>query len=243
MQARANTSTLKVVEGSPKPSVGELRVSDLRKSFTSPVGERIEVLRGVELRVAPGEMVAVTGASGSGKSTLLHLIGGLDEADHGSVELNRFVVSNARGGELDRFRRRHIGFIFQFHHLLPDLTAAENVAMPLLISRMPFRKAIERSRQVLNDVGLGTKWLDPIGHLSGGEQQRAAVARAIIGEPMLILADEPTGNLDVTAGEEIAFLLHEYCRSREALVLIATHNPEIARACDRTVSIRDGKII
>lgn len=243
MQARANRSSLKVIEGSPKPSAGELRVSDLRKAFVSPVGERIEVLRGVELRVAPGEIVAVTGASGSGKSTLLHLIGGLDEADHGSVELNQFVISESRGGELDRFRRRHIGFIFQFHHLLPDLTAAENVAMPLLISRISFRKAMERSKQVLNDVGLGPKWLDQIGHLSGGEQQRAAVARAIIGEPMLILADEPTGNLDLSAGEEIAFLLQEYCRSRKALVLIATHNPDIARACDRTLSIHDGKIL
>jgi ABC-type lipoprotein export system ATPase subunit len=224
------------------PSNGELRVHDLRKAFKSPAGERIEVLRGIELGVAPGEMLAVTGASGSGKSTLLQLLGGLDRADHGTITLNDFLISGARGNELARFRRQNIGFVFQFHHLLPDLTAAENVAMPLLIARTPFSEASERAIQMLKDVGLGSKCLDPVGHLSGGEQQRAAVARALIRDPTLILADEPTGNLDVSAGEEIASVLGNYSRTRNALVVVATHNPGVARVCNRILSIHEGRI-
>ncbi len=228
--------------GNPEPSKLGLSVCDLRKAFTSPAGERIEVLRGVELNIAPGEMVAVTGASGSGKSTLLHLLGGLEEADHGTITLNEFVISSARGSDLTQFRR-NIGFVFQFHHLLPDLTAVENVAMPLLISRTPIRTARARANSMLKDVGLGSKCHHPVGQLSGGEQQRTAVARALIRDPRLVLADEPTGNLDVTAGEEIASGLRNYTRTRQAMVVVATHNPGIARVCDRILSIHEGRII
>jgi ABC-type lipoprotein export system ATPase subunit len=217
-------------------------VTDLRKSFISPAGEKVEVLRGIDLNIAPGEAVAVTGASGSGKSTLLLLLGGLDEPDHGTITLNQFVITST-AADLPTFRRTNIGFVFQFHHLLQDLTAAENVALPLLIARTPFSRARERAIQMLKDVGLGSKCHDPVGHLSGGEQQRTAVARALIHEPRLILADEPTGNLDSSAGDEIAAMLRNYARTRNAMIILATHNLGVARICDRILSIHDGKII
>jgi lipoprotein-releasing system ATP-binding protein len=241
---KENKVALQIVKGSQnaEPAGSGLRVIDLRKAFTSPAGERLEVLRGVELSIAPGEMIAITGVSGSGKSTLLQLLGGLDEPDHGTITLNEFVIKST-DGDLASFRRTNIGFVFQFHHLLADLTAAENVALPLMIARIPYNRARERANQMLKDVGLGSKCLDRIGHLSGGEQQRTAVARALIHNPRLILADEPTGNLDSSAGEEIAALLHSYARTRKAIVVLATHNSSVARVCDRILSIHDGKVI
>ena len=232
---------IKVAENQ-EPSKGALTVRDLRKAFTSPAGEKIEVLRGIQLTIAPGEVIAVTGASGSGKSTLLHLLGGLEEADHGTIALNEFDISSARASDLTRFRRGNIGFVFQFHHLLPDLTVIENVTMPLLISRTPAREARTRANEMLKHVGLGSKCDYPVSHLSGGEQQRTAVARALIGDPRLILADEPTGNLDITAGDEVASLFLNHARTRRAMVVVATHNPGIARSCDRILSIHDGRI-
>ncbi len=228
----------------PRPQESDfvLTVLDLRKSFTSPAGKRIEVLRGVALSAAAGEMIAVTGASGSGKSTLLQLLGGLDEADHGTILLNQFSLNEAPAAELARFRGCHIGFVFQFHHLLADLSAAENVALPLLIARVSSRKAMIQATQALKFIGLGEKGAYPVGHLSGGEQQRVAVARALITEPALVLADEPTGNLDTLMGEELADSLLTYCRSRRAIVIIATHNPRLAEACDRILAIQNGRL-
>ncbi len=228
----------------PRPQESDfvLTVLDLRKSFTSPAGKRIEVLRGVALSAAAGEMIAVTGASGSGKSTLLQLLGGLDEADHGTILLNQFSLNEAPAAELARFRGCHIGFVFQFHHLLADLSAAENVALPLLIARVSSRKAMIQATQALKFIGLGEKGAYPVGHLSGGEQQRVAVARALITEPALVLADEPTGNLDTLMGEELADSLLTYCRSRRAIVIIATHNPRLAEACDRILTIQNGRL-
>jgi lipoprotein-releasing system ATP-binding protein len=219
-----------------------LRISDLRKSFTSPFGEKVEVLRGIDLAVAPGEMIAITGPSGSGKSTLLQLIGGLEEADHGTICLDKVEINRIQVTELPQFRRRHFGFVFQFHHLLTDLTAVENVALPLMIGRCSTKEAVARATRAIQELGLGDKGLLPVGHLSGGEQQKVAVARALIGEPTVVLADEPTGSLDQAQGEEIAELLRNYCRRHEALVIVATHNPELGRICDRIFGIRDGKL-
>src|SRR5215217_7995950 len=169
-----------------------ISVFDLRKSFIAPDGQRIDVLRGVTFTANAGESIAITGASGSGKSTFLHLLGGLDTADHGSISLNGAAGS-----------RQRIGFVFQFHYLLPDLSAVENVALPLLIARWKKRRAFERALELLRETGLGDRAEHPIAHLSGGEQQRVAVARALITEPKLLLCDEPTGNLDEAISEQI----------------------------------------
>jgi len=203
-----------------------LEVVDARKSFAAPNGERIEVLRGVTFTVNAGECVAITGASGSGKSTLLHLVGGLEEPDHGS---------------LTAFRRERIGFVFQFHYLLPDLTALENVALPLLIKRQN-STALQRATELLAEAGLRERLDHPISHLSGGEQQRVAVARALITEPELVLADEPTGNLDAAIGDEISRTLVSYAKSRAAIVIIATHSPTLAQLCDRLMVLEGGRI-
>jgi len=202
-----------------------LEVVDLRKSFAAPNGERIEVLRGVSFAVNAGECVAITGPSGSGKSTLLHLVGGLEEADHGS---------------LTPFRREQIGFVFQFHYLLPDLTAAENVALPLLIRRSG--NAYQQARALLAETGLRDRLDHQISHLSGGEQQRVAVARALITGPQLVLADEPTGNLDPSIGDEIGRTLVSYSKSRPAIVVMATHSPRLAQLCDRVMVLEGGRL-
>ena len=219
-----------------------LSVVDLRKSFASPDGTRIEVLRGLSLTVAPGESVAIMGASGSGKSTLLHLLGGLDEPDHGSIALMRHEVTHLSHRSAPGFRQTQIGFIFQFHYLLADLTAAENVALPLLIQRKQPREAVERARTKLVELGLEQRARHPVGQLSGGEQQRVAVARALVTEPALILADEPTGNLDASISEEIAKTLTNYASKRSRLAVIATHDSDLARMCDRILVLEDGRL-
>jgi lipoprotein-releasing system ATP-binding protein len=219
-----------------------LEVRDVRKAFLSPSGVAVEVLRGVSFAVAPGEMVAIMGASGAGKSTLLHLLGGLDVADGGEIRLGDFDIARARGRKLMRFRNDEVGFVFQFHHLLADLTAAENVAMPLFINRVARRAALSRAVEMLERVGLSTHAAAPVGLLSGGEQQRVAIARALIKGPRLILADEPTGNLDARTGDETGALLASFCRARETMVVIATHNERLARLCDRTLVLTDGRL-
>ncbi|HEV2837552.1 MAG TPA: ABC transporter ATP-binding protein [Pyrinomonadaceae bacterium] len=202
-----------------------LEVVDLRKSFAAPNGERIEVLRGVSFTINPGECIAITGASGSGKSTLLHLIGGLENTDHGS---------------LTALRREQIGFVFQFHYLLPDLTAVENVALPLMVRRS--KDPLARAAALLKETGLAARLDHPISHLSGGEQQRVAVARALITEPELILADEPTGNLDPSISKEIGRSLVNYVRERSKMALIATHSPTLAQVCDRILLLEGGRV-
>ena len=208
-----------------------ISVVDLRKSFVSPNGERLEVLRGVTFSANAGETIAITGASGSGKSTLLHLLGGLETADHGRVTLN------GTDG-----RRQEIGFVFQFHYLLSDLSAVENVALPLLIARHNTRQAHERALALLKDAGLETRADHPVSHLSGGEQQRVAVARALVTEPKLLLADEPTGNLDAAIGEEIARTLVTYAHKHSAILVIATHSAILAQMCDRTLVLENGRL-
>jgi lipoprotein-releasing system ATP-binding protein len=203
-----------------------LAAVDLRKSFAAPNGERIEVLRGISFEIKAGECVAITGASGSGKSTLLHLLGGLEAPDHGS---------------LTAFRRERIGFVFQFHYLLPDLSARENVTLPLLIRRHK-NGAFQRATDLLAQTGLADRLDHPVSHLSGGEQQRVAVARALITEPELVLADEPTGNLDLSVGEEIGHTLVSYARSNSAIVVIATHSPTLAQLCDYSLVLEGGRL-
>jgi lipoprotein-releasing system ATP-binding protein len=219
-----------------------LTVTDLRKSFTSPTGERIEVLRGASFAAGPGETLAIMGSSGAGKSTLLHLLGGLEAPDHGTIAAGQFSIDSAGPTALAHFRNSRVGFVFQFHHLLPDLTAAENVSLPLMINRTSRREALRRAIIALDRVGLGDRISHPAGHLSGGEQQRVAVCRALISRPALVLADEPTGNLDTTIGDEIARSLVSYARDHQTLVIVATHNRELARLCDRTLLLTEGRL-
>ncbi|HEV7858297.1 MAG TPA: ABC transporter ATP-binding protein [Pyrinomonadaceae bacterium] len=216
---------------------------DLYKSFRTPAGEKLEVLRGVSFEVRAGEMLAVMGASGAGKSTLLHLLGGLEAADAGQIKLGEFEITSASRASLSRLRNERIGFVFQFHHLLPDLTATENVALPLLINRAKRQESHARAEAMLLGLGLGERLDYRVGLLSGGEQQRVALARALIREPRLVLADEPTGNLDAKTGELITARLASFCKERGAAVIIATHNERVATICDRTLVLRDGKLV
>ena len=208
-----------------------ISVVDLRKSFIAPNGELIEVLRGVTFSAEAGESIAITGASGSGKSTLLHLLGGLETSDHGSVTL---AESNGH--------RQEIGFVFQFHYLLPDLSALENVALPLLIARWKRDRAYERAQNFLEETGLGDRAQHPISHLSGGEQQRVAVARALVTGPKLLLADEPTGNLDAAISDQIGQTLVDYARKNSAIAVITTHNATLANLCDRSLILEAGRL-
>jgi lipoprotein-releasing system ATP-binding protein len=182
------------------------------------------------------------GSSGAGKSTLLHLLGGLEAADHGTIVAGPFSIDTARPSTLAHFRNNRVGFVFQFHHLLSDLTAAENVSLPLMINRTSRREALRRAIRALEDVGLGDRISHPAGHLSGGEQQRVAVCRALVSRPALLLADEPTGNLDTAIGDKIAHSLVSYGRDSRAVVIIATHNRALADLCDRILMLRDGRL-
>lgn len=219
-----------------------LEVVDLRKSFLAPNGDRIEVLRGVTFNVKHGETVAITGASGSGKSTLLHLLGGLETADHGNVTFDGIYISSLNPRKLASLRRQQIGFVFQFHYLLPDLSALENVALPLLIAREAREYAYARAASLLQDAHLVGREDHPISHLSGGEQQRVALARALVTHPRLLLADEPTGNVDTEIGEELGKALVSYVRNNNAIAVMATHSAELANLCDRSLILEGGRI-
>jgi ABC-type lipoprotein export system ATPase subunit len=173
---------------------------------------------------------------------LLHWLGGLDEPDHGFINLGPIEVAPSKDGDTAEFRRKQIGFVFQFHYLLNDLTAVENVAMPLLLDRRKHGEAINVARDLLADFGLSNRADHPVSQLSGGEQQRVAVARALINEPLLILADEPTGNLDSVIGDGIAAALVNYARKRSKMAVIATHNEHVAELCDRIVELKSGCI-
>lgn len=219
-----------------------LLVHELRKAFQTPAGTKLEVLRGASFEVEAGEMLAIAGASGSGKSTLLHILGGLEEADAGEVEFGDFDLAQASDAKLAEFREREVGFVFQSHHLLPDLTAVENVALPLFINRRPRAESRRRAMLALESVHLVERAAHNVGQLSGGEQQRVALARALVKQPRLVLADEPTGNLDARIGDEIGAILADYCRAERAVVVIATHNERLARLCDRVLLLQDGRL-
>lgn len=215
----------------------QLRVTNLSKTFQSPTGKAIPILRDISFSVVPGEMVAIMGASGAGKSTLLHLLGGLETPDSGTIRFDDDTPQATNYSPIGAL----ISFVFQFHYLLPDLTAVENVALPLMIARVPTNESKQRAVRRLEEIGLGDRLTHKIGYLSGGEQQRVAVARVLITEPKLVLADEPTGNLDASIAEEIGALLANYCHERQAMVVIATHNQGLAQICDRTLILDDGQ--
>jgi lipoprotein-releasing system ATP-binding protein len=198
-------------------------------------------LRGISFSARPGETIAIVGASGAGKSTLLHLIGGIEAPDHGSIKLGGFAIESASRAELARYRNRQVGVVFQFHHLLPDLTAAENVCFPLILARQSRRPALRSAHEALDRVGLGSRASHRITDLSGGEQQRIAVCRALIAEPLLVLADEPTGNLDSISGGLIETELMAYAASRPAILIIATHSQALAGRCDRLLTLEGGR--
>jgi len=204
--------------------------------------QQIHVLRDLDLAVERGEMVAVVGASGVGKSTLLHALGGLDRVDGGSIRIQDQELASISDAALVEFRNRNVGFVFQFHHLLPEFDALENVEMPMRIAREPVNDARHRATTLLGRVGLGERLRHRPGMLSGGEQQRVAVARAFVTEPKLLFADEPTGNLDSTTGEHVIDLLFEMNRERGATLVLVTHDSELASRCDRRLHIAAGEI-
>ncbi len=219
-----------------------IEMSGLEKSYGAG-RNKIRVLRGIDLSVEKGEVVSVTGPSGTGKSTLLNLIGCLDNFEKGNLALTGRDVSNFSVDELANFRNRHIGFIFQLHNLLPEFTALENVMMPLLIRRTASAKARKDAMEILDNFGLAERYDHKPGELSGGECQRVAVARAIVGEPDIILADEPTGSLDSKNSLNLMQVLLDLCREKGRTAVIVTHDREIAGMADRTVSMLDGVIV
>jgi lipoprotein-releasing system ATP-binding protein len=205
--------------------------------------QRLHVLRDLDLAVDRGEMVAVVGASGVGKSTLLHLLGGLDRMDGGSIHVGGTDIGALPESELVRFRNTQIGFVFQFHHLLPEFDAIENAEMPLRIARMRPSDARARATMVLQRLGLGERLTHRPGMLSGGEQQRVAVARALVTEPSVLLADEPTGDLDEQTADALHALLREMHRERNLSSVIATHNTRLAASCDRVLRLEAGRLV
>jgi lipoprotein-releasing system ATP-binding protein len=202
----------------------------------------LEVLTGVDLSVLPGERIAIIGASGSGKTTLLQILGGLDDPDEGSVSVADEAMQGRSEQAKGDIRNRHIGFVYQFHHLLPEFSAAENVAMPMMIRGERRPEALERAGELLSRVGLGERLSHKPGELSGGERQRAAVARALITRPGLVLADEPTGNLDAGNGRHVLGLMLELNRELETSLVIVTHDHSIAAQMDRVLVLENGKL-
>jgi lipoprotein-releasing system ATP-binding protein len=205
-------------------------------------GQTLTVLRDLDLVVESGEMVAIVGASGVGKSTLLHILGGLDRADTGSVAIGETKLTNLPDEAVVAFRNRHVGFVFQFHHLLPEFSALENVEMPMRIGRLPMATARPQAEALLRRVGLGDRLTHRPGMLSGGEQQRTAVARALVMQPSILLADEPTGDLDEATADALHALLREMHRTYELTSVIATHNPRLAASCDRILRLEGGQL-
>lgn len=204
---------------------------------------RVEVLRGVSLTVDEGDFVAMRGASGSGKSTLLHLLGGLDVPDRGTIRFGGEALKGWSAGQLAVFRNRQVGFVFQAYHLLPELDALENVALPGRVARRPSAEVTSQARALLERVGLGNRWDHRPTELSGGEQQRVAIARALINQPRLVLADEPTGNLDSHAGGEILDLLESLQAERGMTLVLVTHDARVAERAPRRWELVDGEVV
>jgi len=218
-----------------------IEIVGLTKSFGIGQG-RVEVLRGVDLRIERGERVAVVGSSGAGKTTFMHIIGALDRPTSGSVSYQGTNISSLKGAVLDAFRNGTVGFVFQFNQLLPEFTALENVMMPALVARKTHREASPMAEALLREVGLGHRLHHKPGQLSGGEQQRVAIARALVMSPQLLLADEPTGNLDSRTADEIFRLLNDLHQSRGLTMVIVTHSETLAGRMDRIVHMEDGLV-
>ena len=218
-----------------------IHVNNLQKTFLKD-GHRIEVLKGLDFEIARGQSLAVVGASGAGKSTLIHILGTLDHPTSGVVLFDGVDVFTWPEKKLAAFRNRKIGFVFQFHNLLPEFTALENVMMPALIQRMPKEEATRRAEAILGEVGLGDRITHKPGELSGGEQQRVALARALVLEPEILLADEPTGNLDTETGKKIEETILVLNRIRGITLIVVTHNPSLAGRMSQRIGLRDGRI-
>lgn len=218
-----------------------LEIKDLCKSFKSG-NEKLNVLVNLNLKVGFGQMIAVTGASGCGKSTFLHLVGGMEQPDRGKIVLEGTEITDLTSRELAKLRNEKIGFIFQFHHLLPEFSALENVMFPLLLRRVHFDQAEKKARYLLDEVGLSQRTTHKPGELSGGEQQRVAVARALVGEPRLLLGDEPTGNLDEQTSEKIYELLLSVHQRHQLTSIIVTHNTKLASLCNAEKRLQMGHL-
>jgi lipoprotein-releasing system ATP-binding protein len=219
-----------------------LEAEGLSKTYEEGVAP-VVVLDGVDLSVKPGEMVAVVGASGSGKSTLLHLLGGLDRPTAGTVRIQGESMSSMSEGERSKLRSRCVGFVFQFHQLLPEFTALENAMMPGWIAGRPSAQVRERAENLLSDLGLAERLEHKPAELSGGEQQRVAVARALHLKPAVLLADEPTGNLDRPATAALLSILERYRHEESQAIVIATHNPEVANSAGRVLALEDRRLV
>ncbi|MCI0530523.1 MAG: ABC transporter ATP-binding protein [candidate division Zixibacteria bacterium] len=217
-----------------------LQAKGIKKSFSTRLKE-LKVLEGVDLEVPQGKLVSIIGASGVGKSTLLHILGGLDSPDSGQVFLDSTNLLELRDRQLSEFRNRSIGFVFQFHHLLSEFTATENVMMPMLINRQDKHKSKQKAYHILEQVGLADKAEQKPPELSGGEQQRLAVARALANQPRLVLADEPTGNLDRKSSLELLELFMRLKSEKQLTFVLATHNLEIAGKSDRIYELKEGR--
>ncbi|HZS09788.1 MAG TPA: ABC transporter ATP-binding protein [Blastocatellia bacterium] len=228
--------------GAGAPADVLLRAVNLTKVYSGRV-EEVLVFRNLNLEVRRGERVAVVGASGAGKSTLLHLLGGLDLPTAGSVILDRFDIAKFTELDLARLRNEKIGFVFQFHHLLPEFSALENVMMPLLIGGAAKQAARSRAEDLLQRVGLEARAAHRPGELSGGERQRVALARALVKSPVLLLADEPTGNLDQRTGDEVYLLIRHLHETERLTSVIVTHNERLAVTCDRVLHLRTGELV
>jgi len=218
-----------------------LEATGLARTFRG-TGADIAVLRGVDLTVRRAEVVGIVGASGVGKSTLLHILGTLDPPDGGRLVVGGEDVERVTAGRLDRMRNEVLGFVFQFHFLLPEFTALENVMMPLLVRRRPRSEATRKAGELLERVGLGARTGHRPGELSGGEQQRVAVARALVGDPAVVLADEPTGNLDDETGEEVHALIRSLADGERRTFVVVTHKRAFARHADRVLVLADGRL-
>ena len=214
-----------------------IQATGIQKSYGS-----LEVLKGIDLHIAKREIVSIVGASGAGKSTLLHIIGTLDKADRGQLLIDGTEVNKLNDTELAAFRNQKIGFVFQFHHLLPEFTALENICIPAYIGGMAKKEAMEKAEKLLDYLNLSARKDHKPSQLSGGEQQRVAVARALINQPAVVLADEPSGNLDSKSAEELHKLFFRLRDEMNQTFVIVTHNPTLAAMSDRTITIKDGRI-
>jgi len=219
-----------------------IKLENLSKTFFKN-GNRIEVLKGLNLDIARGESMAICGVSGAGKSTLLHILGTLDRPTSGTLLYDDMDVFAWQEKKLAVFRNRKIGFVFQFHNLLPEFNSMENTMMPALINGLSKQEAREKAEVILNELGLGDRITHRPGELSGGEQQRVAIARALIMEPEILLADEPVGNLDTETGKKIEDILLELNRTKHIILVVVTHNKSLADRMSRSIGLRDGKIV